>query len=327
MAAPETHPRSKAPRMPSRTADRKGALPEAQGVRRVLSPFRCRVWSQHSRPEEQLTDSACKSLRESIEKNGQHQPALGRPVSDNPDFDVEIVCGARRHAVAQALARDLLVEVRPMTDAEAYVAMYEENLLREGDSPYVRGQILWRALRSSAYSSQEELGRGFNLSHSAVSRLLMLAQLPAIIVAAFPSPDEIREAWGISLFHALSDHKSREALISRARAIATKPQTLPPKVIYQRLITVSGRKQSQRPYRNIPVRGASSSLLFHEQDRIDTVVYTVPKQNLNPDRRAAVTLCLVSILDDPPDTVPPGDSRQPASRSPSRALATPTRNS
>ena len=182
----------------SRASDRPGSIPETRGVRRVLSPFRCRVWTQHSRPEEQLTDSACKSLRESIEKNGQHQPALGRPVSDDPDFDVEIVCGARRHAVAQALARDLLVEVRPMTDAEAYVAMYEENLLREGDSPYVRGQILSRALRSRTYVSQEELGRAFNLSHPAVSRLLMLAQLPTVIITAFPSPDQIRERWASS---------------------------------------------------------------------------------------------------------------------------------
>ena len=300
----------------ARTSDRSGPTPEARGVRRVISPFRCRVWIQHSRPEEQLTDSACKSLRESIEKNGQHQPALGRPVSDNPDFDVEIICGARRHAVAQGLARDLLLEIRPMTDAEAYVAMYEENLLREGDSPYVRGQILSRALRSTAYSSQEELGRAFNLSHSAVSRLLMLAQLPAIILAAFASPDDIREAWGIRLFQAWSDHSFRETLSSRARALAAKPKGSPPKAVYETLISASGgRRKRHRSYRNIPVRGASNSILFHEQDRLDTVIYTIPKRNLSPSRRKAVTRSLISVLDEDQDAASSGHPRRPSSGS------------
>lgn len=151
--------------------------PESRGERRLVSPFRCRVWTQHSRPEEQLTEDACKSLRESIARNGQHQPALGRPVTDDPDYDVEIICGARRHAAALALGRDLIVEVRVTSDAEAYVAMYEENVERKDDCPYVQGQILRRALLSGTCSSQEELARAFSLSHSKASRLLMIAHL------------------------------------------------------------------------------------------------------------------------------------------------------
>ena len=126
--------------------------PEARGERRLISPFRCRVWTQHSRPEEQLTEQACRSLRESIARNGQHQPALGRPVANDPDYDVEVICGARRHSAALALGRDLLIEVRPLTDAQAYVAMYEENVERKDDCPYVQGQILRRALLSGACS-------------------------------------------------------------------------------------------------------------------------------------------------------------------------------
>ena len=102
--------------------------PQIRGERRLISPFRCRVWTQHSRPEEQLTEHALKSLRESVDRNGQHQPALGRPVTDDPDYDVEIICGARRHAAALALGRELIVELRTLTDAQAYVAMYESPL-------------------------------------------------------------------------------------------------------------------------------------------------------------------------------------------------------
>jgi len=190
----------RATRKPASSDSEHPASPEARGERRVLRPFRCRVWTQHSRPEEQLTEHACKSLRESIARNGQHQPALGRPVTDDPDYDVEIICGARRHAVALALGRDLLVEVRALNDTDAYVAMYEENAEREDDCPYVQGQILRRALLSGTCTSQDDLASTFGLSPSKTSRLLMIAQLPSVIIGAFQSPTDIRESWGVKLF-------------------------------------------------------------------------------------------------------------------------------
>jgi ParB/RepB/Spo0J family partition protein len=291
----------------SRTHPLQESLPETRGARRLVSPFRCRIWAQHSRPEEQLTDEACKDLRDSISRNGQHQPALGRPVSNDPDCDIEIICGARRHTVAQSLGRDFLVEVRPMTDAEAFVALYEENLLREGDSPYIRGRLLSRALRSGTYSSQEELGRAFNLSHSAVSRLLTLAHLPAMLVAAFASPEDIRESWGVELFRLWSDEGRRAGMADRARALAGKARRPPAREIYQVLIThPGGRKSHQRAYRNIPVRGSSQAILFHEQDQLERVIYIIPKTILSPTRREAVKRSLIRLLD--------GDLNRPSER-------------
>lgn len=186
-----------------------------------------------------------------------------------------------------------------MTDADAYVAMYEENLLREEDSPYVRGQILWRALRSGTYSSQEALGRAFNLSHSAVSRLLMLAQLPAIILAAFRSPDEIREGWGVELFRIWTDDNKRHDITVRARGIANKSPRPPPRETYERLITPSGGKQDgPRAYRNVPIRGPSGTILFHEQDRLARFTYVIPKNLLSPPRRKALKELLTHFLED-----------------------------
>lgn len=282
--------------------------PERRGSRRIVSPFRCRVWDQHSRPEEQLADDACKALRDSIAKNGQHQPALGRPVNDEPNCDVEIICGARRHAVARSLSRDLLVEVRDMTDAEAYVAMYEENLLREGDSPYVRGLILSRALRSGAYASQEDIGRSFNLSHSAVSRLLMLAHLPTVIVAAFSSAEEIRESWGVVLHRLWSDETKRAGIASRARAMAPLPSRPrpPAQEVYETLITASGGRPRRRPraYRNIPIRGTTNAILFHEQDQLEKVMYIIPKAILSPHIRDELKQSIRRILETDYSTAP-----------------------
>lgn len=281
----------------SHADSRQDPTPERRGTRRILNPSRCRIWAQHSRPDEQLTDEACRALRESIARNGQHQPALGRPVQNDPECDVEIICGARRYTVARSLGRDLLLEVRNMTDAEAYVAMYEENVLREGDSPYVRGQILKRALRSGTYSSLEELGRAFNLSHSAVSRLIMIAQLPSIIVAAFSSSDEIREAWGVQLYKLWNDETTRESIVGKARAIATKDTVPSAREAYEILITPTGGTRKRiRSHRNIPIRSSSGKLLFHEQDQLARVMYIIPKTLLSPKNRDLLKQSITSIL-------------------------------
>jgi len=274
------------------------ATPESRGERRLVSPFRCRVWTQHSRPEEQLTEQACKSLRESIARNGQHQPALGRPVTDDPDYDVEIICGARRHTAALALGRELLVEVRVISDAEAYVAMYEENVERKDDCPYVQGQILRRALLSMACSSQDELARAFNLSHSKVSRLLMVAQLPSVVVAAFPSPLDIRESWGVELYQLWKDKDPEHAIANRARALANRQPRPSARGVYETLITpCGGTRAKHRLNRSIPVRGSNGMILFREEDQIGNVVFTVPKTIMSANNRNSLKLAMVQILD------------------------------
>lgn len=275
--------------------------PERQGERRLISPFRCRIWTQHSRPEEELTAEACQSLRESIAKHGQHQAALARPVTNDPDYAVEIICGARRHAAALALGRDLLVELRPLTDAQAYVAMYEENLEREDDSPYVHGQILWRARLSGTYTSQEDLARAFRLSHSRVSRLLMLAQLPSIVVATFHRPHDIRESWGVDLYQRCTHHDPQHAITARARALMARAGSLSARQVYEALITgPADTPPTPRSSRSTPVRGSRATALFREQERLHSVTYIVPRQLLDDDRRHALRQAIVQVLDGSP---------------------------
>lgn len=280
------------------TESRESTNPETRGERRLVSPFRCRIWTQHSRLEEQLTEYDCKSLRDSIAKNGQHQPALGRPVTDDPEYDVEIICGARRHAAALALGRDLLVEVRVISDAEAYVAMYEENAERKDDCAYVQGQILRRALRSETCSSQGDLARSFSLSHSKVSRLLMIAQLPSIVVAAFRSPRDIRESWGVELYQFWKDKDPEHAIAGRARALANKQPRPPPRQVFETLITApSSNRAENRVNQIVSVRGSNGVLLFREQDHIGSVTFTVPKTVLSPKEREALRQAMIQILE------------------------------
>src|SRR5579871_4858114 len=122
-------------------------------------PFRCRMWSLHDRLDEYVTEDACQAEIESFAKHGQLIPALGRPIRSDPDFDVEVICGARRLFVARHLNRPFLVEIRELSDRDALIAIDIENRHRRDVSPYERGLSYARWLRSGQFQSQEELAK------------------------------------------------------------------------------------------------------------------------------------------------------------------------
>jgi ParB family chromosome partitioning protein len=287
--------------------------PEGGGERRLISALRCRVWTQHSRPDEQLTEFACKELRESIAKHGQHQPALGRLVTDDPSYDVEIICGARRHAAALTLNRELLVELRVISDADAYVAMYEENAQRKDDCPYVQGQILRRALLSGAYSCQDDLTGVFGLSRSKISRLLMIAQLPSVIVAAFQAPTDIRERWGVALYQLWKNGDPDHAITGRARALAQMEPRPAARDVYATLITTRGLTSARKrqPPGNVDFRGTNGVILFHERVHLGELIFTIPKATLGATRRHALERALLLVLDATSQEAAPTHEKSP----------------
>ena len=159
-------------------------------MRKLLSvnPFRACMWSLHDRCDRHVNEQTCRAEIESFETRGQLVPALGRPLRDDPDHDVELIYGARRLFVARHLNRSLLVDVREMSDREAIVAMDVENRQRTDISSYERGVSYARWLRNGHFGSQEDIARALRISSSQVSRLLRLAKLPSVILGAFTSP-------------------------------------------------------------------------------------------------------------------------------------------
>jgi ParB family chromosome partitioning protein len=209
-----------------------------------VSPHRCRIWIGHDRLEEYIDEQSCQSEIQSFVSHGQMSAVLGRPLKDDPSFDVELIFGARRLFVARALNVLLDVELRDLTDREAAIHLDIENRHRREVSPYERGMCYMRWLRSGLFSSQEELAQSLKASPSHVSRLLAVAKLPSVIVSAFPSPLEIREMWGVALLSAFGDMKRRRALLERARVIAKESPRPPPDRVFERLTAVEGARAS-----------------------------------------------------------------------------------
>src|SRR6185369_17989067 len=95
----------------------------------AVNPFKCQLWALHDRLEEHITEESCKAEIQSFLQHGQLVPVLGRRIHD-ADSEVELIYGARRLFTARHLNMPLLVEVRPVTDQDAIVAMDIENRQR-----------------------------------------------------------------------------------------------------------------------------------------------------------------------------------------------------
>ena len=201
----------------------------------LISPFRCRMWEGHDRLDEYITEESCREEIESFATRGQMIAVLGRRLCGDPDYDVELIYGARRLFAARHLNVPIRVDMCEIGNQEAIIALDTENRLRRDVSPYERALSYQRWLQAQYFKSQEELATALNMSASQVSRCLRLAKLPAVVVDAFPNPLQIRERWGIELHEGCQDPTRRRAITEKARALARESPRRDAVATYQTL--------------------------------------------------------------------------------------------
>lgn|SRR5579883_1702564 len=99
-------------------------------VIQTVDPSRCRLWPLHPRDPDRVNRRSCRTLINSIAAHGQFVPALGRPVRNDPELSVEILCGSRRLFAARQLEIPLLVQVRDLSNWECALVVEIENRVR-----------------------------------------------------------------------------------------------------------------------------------------------------------------------------------------------------
>jgi ParB family chromosome partitioning protein len=255
------------------------------------------MWPLHDRLESRVTEETCKAETESFARHGQLLPALGRELRGDPDYDIELIYGARRLFVARQLNKPLLVEVRAIADREAIVAMDIENRQRLDISPYERALSYARWLRGGHFRSQDDLARSLNVSSSQVSRLLKLARMPSAIVAAFGNPTEICEGWGLELIDVLDDPQRRQATLDRARLIGAREKRPPARDVYRQLLTATVRR------RRVPssaldevVKDTNGTPLFRIRHQTNAIAVVIPLQTVKAGALERIRTALVGIL-------------------------------
>jgi ParB family chromosome partitioning protein len=258
------------------------------------------MWDLHVRLEGHVTEESCKAEIDSFLRHGQLVPVLGRPVRNDPDCEVELIYGARRLFVARHLNMPLQVEVRPMSDREAIVAMDIENRHRADISAYERGLSYLSWLRTGHFESQEALARGLRISSSQVSRLLKLARLPTVVIQAFGNPLELCEGWGLDLSEALEDPERRAATLAKARAICAIEPRPAARDVYRALLAAParGRKVKARPHDDV-VKGEDGAPLFRIKYQSSAIAMVIPASYVSSTSLKLIECAIATRLASP----------------------------
>ena len=189
------------------------------GTVREIDPSRVRLWADHNRDYEALSEASCRDLIDSVRAHGQKLPAVGRPAQDDPDIDLELVVGARRLWTARYLARPLLVEIRTLGDRDAFLLMDLENRNREDISDLERARDYRGALARHFGSNTSRMAESLSIDRPNFTRLLALAELPTEIVEAYADPRELRVHHGAEYAKLMKDRDARRRLLAEAKRL------------------------------------------------------------------------------------------------------------
>ena len=193
----------------------------------LVDPARCRMWAGHNREYALLNEERCSDLIESIKAQGkQEMPAIVRRVKDDPAFDFEVICGARRHWTISWLRAHnypdfrFLIEIRSLTDEEAFRLADLENRARDDLSDLERARDYLRALDAYYEGRQKVMAERINVTESWLSRYLDLARLPAELMVAFPAPQDLRIKHVTAIKPLLKTEDRRQRVFDEAARLA-----------------------------------------------------------------------------------------------------------
>jgi ParB family chromosome partitioning protein len=222
----------------------------------LVDPDRCRMWERHNRDYALLSEENCRDLIDGIKAQGQQEfPAIVRRL-EGGEHEFEVICGARRHyAVSWLRANNYpqyryLVEVRDLTDEEAFRLADIENRDREDISDYERAVDYAEAIRLYYGGAQKAMAERLEVSPPWLSRYLVLAKMPEEILNAFASKRDIRERHARALKPLLSNPDQAAAIIeeasflgqSQARAAQGKGAYIDAQDVFKRLVAVAKPK-------------------------------------------------------------------------------------
>lgn len=207
-----------------------------------VDPAKCRMWSHHNRDYAALSYERCEDLIESIKAQGRQEvPAIVRRIQGDPEFDFEVICGARRHWSVSWLRENnypnirFLVEPREMTDEEAFRVSDLENRAREDLTDYERARDYLRALDTYYGGKQKDMAERLNVTPSWLSRYLDLARLPAELVAAFASPHDLRIKHVTQLKPLMKPPLQFERVQKKAEELGKRSEGLAPAEVIKQL--------------------------------------------------------------------------------------------
>jgi ParB family chromosome partitioning protein len=259
----------------------------AEKTFRLVDPARCRMWSRHNRAYSLLSPESCADLLDSLRAQGEQEfPAVVRRVSDDPDHDWEVICGARRHWSVSYLRNvehrqiKFLIDERELTDEQAFRISDLENRARQDISDYERAVDYRDAVQAFYGGVAQRMAERLEVSKTWLSRFLDMAKLPAEVVEAFGDVRALRENHARELKPLLTDPTARPRVLTAAKDLAKRQaarrEALEPLMEAPRVVAAlksaakgEGARPAAPPPAATTVRNAAGATLFTIKPKAD----------------------------------------------------------
>lgn len=158
------------------------------------------------------------ALRDEIaQADGNVQPIKVRPLAGSADH-FEIIFGYRRHRACLDLGLPVLALVEQVDDKELFKEMDRENRDRLDLSPWEQGRMYQQSLNEGLFASLGELSKEIGIDKGNLSKALRLAELPDVVVDAFPSPLDLQFRWAKLLNDAIQQAPGE--VLARAKKLS-----------------------------------------------------------------------------------------------------------
>lgn len=206
-------------------------------VSRKINPTKIKASRWANRHEQSFSGPEFKTFKLEIENAGGNiQPIKVRPVPGELEM-YEIVFGHRRHRACLELGLDVFALISPIDDLTLFAEMDRENRQRADLRPYEQGMMYRRALDEGLYSSLRKLSEALDVSLASVSDVLVIANLPEVVLDAFPSRLDVQLRWAKLLNDALKA-KPDQTLAAASRICAERRSgvSIPAKETLEQLI-------------------------------------------------------------------------------------------
>jgi len=159
-----------------------------------LDPTRIRIRDDHDRDYTLLNEVNCADLISGFDEVGQLIPAIVRPLSEQDDYDWELLCGARRHWTATFQKKTLRVEVRDIDELDIFLLTDHENRSRKDISDYERALKYANAIGGDKlFKDAKQLAMKIGISRPMMSYLLKFAKAPAALLRVLTDLNDFTE--------------------------------------------------------------------------------------------------------------------------------------
>lgn len=266
-----------------------------------VDPKVCRMWEHHNRRYDLLNEQRCRDLIDGFKSQGKQEfPAIVRKVED-AEHQYEVVCGARRHWTVSYLRENnyphfkFLIEVRELSDEEAFRVSDVENRDRSDISDYERAVDYARAVKLF-YGSQKKMAERLEVSQAWLSRYLDLSKIPNDVVDLFSDVSFLTIERGRKLKPWLSDPKKFSVLKKRIESLYASPSSNSDKEILSQLTQSVNHSANRVEVKNYKLEGSNKDAVKLKLDPNGNVSLSI--MPVSVDQKRAVKELVTNILDD-----------------------------